>query len=974
MSARKRKSPADVQPIFDSIQDVLVDIKPKLAENRRPSSSSVKIIEDLHKVATLAESLSHRRPRTHKDWSTLADALDREGVNLWNVSGQVRSSEDDASRSLFAALRLAGFRLIEAGLEQKPSIETLIHVLQLASKTSASLSEIGRNDVAATVLTCAAKYEEDLKIADDAEGLHQQNAARAIVLFYSSRLEAAWREHNESVADYMLQKINENDNRLGQLPARDKAALATKLLEIGKSSLRQQPDITDTVQAENSVRWMQKAFSIIEKMDSSEVPGLPELKRSILRSLARAYFLTSSHAPDNLSRAEASLNELMTSIDSSLDRRTTEYQQLRWMRLAILKRRKASQAQFLEAFQSIIDHVDFSLESNITDILQELRTMSQHHVLISSVHQYALEKVLETKDNSGHAHIDRLLLSLLFHCSRDENHARAMQDINSAFTGLDNAEYILPKIPTTACLTLLWQFGDRNYNAKRWSEAADWFLAGTHHVFDSMAQASRAKCFRKAALCYLQQRDYSQASTVMRKCPNNEAATHYVRLLTAVQQGLEDEAMISVQEMVQAPDFDRKMLLLATQLVNQSDMKTLLLSVLEALLMTVKDGENMEFNVEALTLIRCIIRLVMKLIGDPVAKKSSLVHTLICHFRTALALVNDFHVKKRATLVSKDISWLWRTAYNCAVQGCSEWESSEESASDLFDIARRLLEIYCTSTLTDVDAELYAHLADASFAAIAGRMFAIRQYLVTGSAEVTARLTTISDEIQSCKGRIHELLENKLLPGGDDTKRATDFICLLRVFEVEVLSGLMEWKQLSNTIEEVSKSNTQNVDTFEAIADILWVDKECPVEVLFTALEAILHASLDRLSLSVDKFSRWLRAICTILLSRNTTADRAKAIGYVEQAISVIEEHSESQNSPQDVYPVDERQWLLGTAYNTGVECLYASLIDEARRWFESSTMICRFIPDGKARSEKISDTYTQLLAQYISDDKNIQH
>lgn len=92
---------------------------------------------------------------------------------------------------------------------------------------------------------------------------------------------------------------------------------------------------------------------------------------------------------------------------------------------------------------------------------------------------------------------------------------------------------------------LLWQFGDRHYNAKRWAEAADLFLSGTHAIFDSMAHASGAKCFRKAALCYIQQRDYSKASAVLRHCPTDEAATHYVTLLTRVQQGVVESSQMN---------------------------------------------------------------------------------------------------------------------------------------------------------------------------------------------------------------------------------------------------------------------------------------------------------------------------------------------------------------------------------------------------------------------------------------------
>ncbi len=80
-------------------------------------------------------------------------------------------------------------------------------------------------------------------------------------------------------------------------------------------------------------------------------------------------------------------------------------------------------------------------------------------------------------------------------------------------------------------------------------------------------------------------------------------------------------AIKAVRDMVKAPDFDRKMLLLATQLANESDMKPLLLSVLEALLETLANQETHEIHTEAITLIRCIVRLVVKLMGEPGANR-----------------------------------------------------------------------------------------------------------------------------------------------------------------------------------------------------------------------------------------------------------------------------------------------------------------------------------------------------------------
>ena len=67
-------------------------------------------------------------------------------------------------------------------------------------------------------------------------------------------------------------------------------ALAAKLLEIGKSflkTLREGPHSPDGVQqhpSQYAVKWMQKAFTIIELSDDSTVAGLGELKVALFFS------------------------------------------------------------------------------------------------------------------------------------------------------------------------------------------------------------------------------------------------------------------------------------------------------------------------------------------------------------------------------------------------------------------------------------------------------------------------------------------------------------------------------------------------------------------------------------------------------------------------------------------------------------------------------------------------------------------
>ncbi|KAF7317365.1 hypothetical protein HMN09_00472800 [Mycena chlorophos] len=1011
MASRKKKNSPGLQQTFDAIKDLIIAAKPQI-DNPDLAARPI-LIEKLRQVSSLAESFAEQRTHSNSTgWLQLTDELDQEGVNLWNISGLVQKAptvqgsgngnSNVAALDLVAGLRLAAFRLIEAGLEVKPGIDTLVHVLQLASKTGATLSEAGSGDVAGTVLASAARYEELLRNSEDPEGTHRVDRACATLVYLSARMEAAWKEGNYSVASFMAQKITDDEQRLALLPPPDQERLACKLHEIGKAILKAHVDDSTNGSGADAVTWLQKAFAIADRIgavsDDVNAPRV-SLKIAILRTMARAYFITASY-----DRAEAALDELIPTIDAlaAAENGRSEYQELRWLRLAVLKRRKAGDVALLDAFKSIIDHMTFC-EPNITDILQDLRTLGNRnqHVLVADVHQYCLQQLLASaSDRTLDAEsVDRLLLSLIVHCSKDEDHTRAVGSVESVLTACcilttsaaatHEADFKLLDLPATACLTLLWQYGDRHFAGKRFSLAADWYLVGTHALFQGphACPTSGAKCFRKAALCYIEQKEYARATTVIRRCPvgqgpgHGEAATQYVLFVAAVHQ-----AIRAVREMVKAADFDRKMLLLATQISHESEMKTVLITVLEALLKTLKFEKNSagETAVEAMALIRCIIKLVGKLLLEPTANKPRLIETLITHFQTAThlsakVLAQEASTQKALPLIIKEISWLWRTAYNSAVQCCAEWEQGNEvRISQLFEVARDLLTMCCEATPLDVSADVYLHLINATFSAVSGRVFAARLSSTDGIID-PARLRENATEVKRAKDSILAILRRDVITDADDIRRTEYFLHVLRVFEAEILAQLKEWDELSQVVGEVVDSGPLAVGTYEAIADILWAEPDCPINVQTDLpsihrgssvasrtggkFSAILRASLNHNSLSVEKFSRWLRAICTVMLARNGPADRVKAIGYVEQAVSVIEDNCEGD----DAYPVEERNWLLGTAYNTGFECLEASMLDEAKRWFETATLLCKFVPGGSERAEKISETYTHLLARYNS-------
>ncbi|KAI6165514.1 meiosis protein SPO22/ZIP4 like-domain-containing protein [Pisolithus thermaeus] len=956
MGARIESFTIEYTPFFSA--EISIKIKPKL--KNIPSSTSIdtaSVVKDLHQIASLAKSFSDQRLKLGDD-AHLADLLDQQGVNLWNASGLFRQDSD--SRLIVAALRLAGFRLMEAGLESEPSIQALLHMLQVASKAGSALSEVGNSEAAASVLTCAAKFEEALRNHSDPDRAHEHSKARVTTLYFSSRMEAAWREKNEGLAMFMADKITGLD------PGRNRRELlATKLLDIGKSILRACHQggklVVEGNRAPDALRWMQKAFQVIEPLECSPNSELAELKRAVLRSLARGYFLASSHDPENLTRAEVALEEIISTIDPSVDHTSSEYQQLRWMKLAVVKRRKAGDIELLQALESIIDNMTFS-DSDLSDILMELRSLSPQYDVVTSTIKRCLWRALDT--SASISCIEKLLISLLFHCSKGDDHTKAMKNLEESFQEVVKSDIELSKAAASACLTLIWQYGDRHYHASRWLEAADWFICGTNAVFSGLGPSCTSKCLRKAALCYIQQKEYARAASAVKRCPVNGATTRYVVFLIAVHQGLYSIRLHALLEMVEAADFDRKMLLLACRLAHDSDMKSLLLSVLMALSDTLNFRNDVENLAEAMVLIRCIIRLTLKLLGQPGANIPPLVKTLLNYFKNAKTLVEAVACENVA-LVIRDLSWLWRTAYNCAIDGCSNWDNHGEEVSSAFDISRQLLELYIAKTLTEVEPSTYVYIANASFAATSGRVILVRERL-SGTDAQPEILRNLSAEIKSCTGRIASLLD-KVPPA--DRSHLQSFLHFLRVFHVESASHLGEWQTILETIEEATRDEHQSLVTYEAIGDVLWENKNCPIngmmQLLYAALEAILHACLAHSQLSLDKFSRWLRSICSILLAKGSGADRSKAIQYFDQANAVLEEHGDLAENGNPLYPADERLWLLSTAYNTGVECLHASLVDEARRWFECATVFCRFVPNGKARAEKISETYTDLLARY---------
>ncbi|KAG8946412.1 hypothetical protein FRC04_011858 [Tulasnella sp. 424] len=411
------------------------------------------------------------------------------------------------------------------------------------------------------------------------------------------------RRENESVAYHMLSKASDNA-LLCKLSPEDIELLASKTLDIGKSILRAipsepakgNPQQPPPFGPEVALEWLQKALLLVEAADKEGAQD------ASLRS--------------SLDSAEEAIAELMA--DSEM--KPEEIQQLRWMDLSILKRRKSSNERLEAAFRAIIDNVSFN-EINVTDILQEIGVLADNRPLVSTLFQIFLERATDSENNSGQPFVARILTAHMFILMSAPDEPGALDSMRTSLKAMSqNPAFILDKISAAACQSLLFQQGARCFQTKHYLQAAEWFKISADSAFEATSEANLSKCLRKTALCYIQAGQYATATDTIAKCPGNEAATRYVAFLCAAHQGLEVDAIRAVGEMAAAPDFDRKMLLLATKLAHEHKMRSLLLSILEKLLSTLQSNAALETEVEAMVLIRCMVRVIVELINEPNAE------------------------------------------------------------------------------------------------------------------------------------------------------------------------------------------------------------------------------------------------------------------------------------------------------------------------------------------------------------------
>ncbi|WVQ84872.1 hypothetical protein IAT38_007035 [Cryptococcus sp. DSM 104549] len=921
---------------YTAVQASLENLRPHLSSlhSRSSISQTRPVLKALEQVQDAVQAYAKTKKSKKRKESGGAESreaeqvkvdwLDTEGVQLWNLASQVGKvvpgspslSKEDLA--IVAALRLTGYRLVEVATDTKGQTAFVIRLINLAAKAMSALVQAGKADGASELALQAADYEGLISSSPqprDAAEIKQH--VSAMVLFYLARIDILINEGNDSFSLALMHKAIQLDEGWS-MGSQEHRLLASKCWTVGNDLLKDR----NTVAA--SIDWLNQGLMLVEKLVNrgAQVGSLQELHVAILKSLARAQMLKAEVDPQALTSATATLNEL-AKITGDEDKVTMH--EMRLLQLYILKTQKVPESEIRAVLEDLVDMVEWTEESVLNPTIP------------AAVAQKLLARTLAHQE--GHPFVQLIIYEgLLFAKSLTAPHAVAAKcpDYHTE----DRTNVI-------ACQTLLWNIAAFHEAKDRVAEAANWYQLAAHDLFKVLGGVNVSRCLRKAALCYIKVLDFTAALDLIKRCPSDEASTHYLAFLAAVRRDRQQAAIDAVTAIVECPDLEGQQLVLMTSLANEKGSQPVLVAAMRALLgVLTKADISFDVQIETVTVIRCLVRLtVLEIPGAE--DKDALAESLVEYLQAAIDLLTEDPSKGQGQ--TKGIAWLYKCAYNTAVLGLSMFSS--KTLADLFDCSAQLMSVYELLEPMEVDPDLPFVRGSAMFACLCGKIFMCKE-MPNGPDKVTL-LGLLLDYIPQCRDALQPI---------DPTHPRYSIVSHMRriidTSEVELCCEAKDWAALPEVFERVRENSKGSegsaaTKTLEMISNVLFRYDECPSHITYQLLQHIIDSCSTNTAADITRFSRWLRAILRILLHRSSAEDEATTLRYATRAQEVIKSPTGKSS-----YPSDELHWLVATAWNRGLEWFSSSRVQQAKEWCEVALSISACSPGLNIERDKMQDHY----------------
>ncbi|GAA6018563.1 hypothetical protein JCM8202_000559 [Rhodotorula sphaerocarpa] len=855
--------------------------------------------KDLHALQTEIDVCSKRCASLQTAWqaepsSTAAalwkDQLDAKGTSLWNRSigfKPAHGGEDtDADRSgVFAAMRVIAYQLICLGAIDTETPNVRQRQLSLASKTACAVLDAGQPVQAESLITRTGEVATALAATDDKD----PERVKALLEFYCCRIRIANARGMTPVAHWLKDKAtalldaHEVSRREIEKLASTALNSALSLLKTADSARagQERHDAQDDTQA--SIDWLHLALEMAERGSDERNRAL---QVAVLKALAHALLLANPPR-SRWAQAEETLRQVIElDPDDGVARR-------RFLKLVLARGGSDSEIEkaFLGAASNSNDDADAAYRLVATlDLLPEPRRTDKVALLLHLVEQLSVSR------GSSGSQLRSHMLSAAFLQAAESDRPALEKCLNTVARGS-------PALMVQA-------------RPARLSGAA--------------GPGLRMKAARRAVFCLMQAGDEDEARKTLDLPILQEdlAKNHFLRFYTSTRDV--NEALHAIQALVQAPDLQPDLLLWAHKLAverGQQDLARRILQVIASTCRTKGESEtNAGIAIDLLVLARSIIRLLVAELKSAAseAERTRILWEVIDQFDAAQARLATSETKDS---LLKELTWLYKTAYNLCAQYCYEWDS---------ELATRMFQL--VADIISCESDSRGMLDDATCEKLAlCRLALLSAQLQAARAGEGGKVQESSYE--DCLTSAEELLASLIEEGAPRDEKAQAMLAAGLAIKIEVLAKLRRWSELLGVVQAYATDDSLPLSPLKLVVSEAAVpQKACPLKILSDILRVSLEVLYKRRDVDQLQMASWLRAIVLVLLQRR---ERAEARKYVENALHFM---AHPQISPESEYPRDEADWMAATAWDEGLELFAASSPSDGRKWCDLAVRIAEVV------------------------------
>ncbi|XP_050983537.1 testis-expressed protein 11 isoform X2 [Labeo rohita] len=664
---------------------------------------------------------------------------------------------------------------------------------------------------------------------------------------------------------------------------------------------------------EESTFWLSQSYDI-GKMNVKYSPG-SEMQAKVLRLLAKVYL-------------EWDCQKYLEKALHAVSLANKEHMQLSglYLKISILVKSHSPDDAVKSGLSELLNsEVPLEVCLNIVKLLVEENREALAFDFLKRVCQH-----FESSPDLGSA----LLMHIELLLQRDKE-LLAKQKIEDAITGHYTGKQLAPQTLSSLHL-LLWDRASKNFEAKNYSEALQWYNYSLSFYRAGELDQNLAKLQRNRASCFLHLQQLEKAKEAIeaaaRVDPTN-IFTQFNIYKIAVLENNAEKAAVALREigaLAQNPVTSEERLLvtenaaanllsLAAQIALEHEQQETAIKALESLC------EHSQDVAQILTALRCLVRLVLSAMENTSKEnRNADLDVLLSYLKTALQkLSQTSHIHGHgAQQHSEDANWFRRIAWNSALQ-C---EHSHVRMRDFFLLSFQLSQLCTPDRGVLMGQKTCLLMAAAASLEICRSSDHTEQQqraqCFISSVFQTELLTQTLEHIQLCKE-----ICTTIKASGTSSKDKTDTLLLLYEFEVRAKLNDPKLESVFESVLELDHMETKLLEIMAVLA------MEPPAHFPVLCKKALRIAlSLHRKQPQVDftRCSNCLHSLIQLTLPSGVSEVQPCVLeevwGYYEEALSII------ATAPED-FPELEILWLLTRAWNMGIQLYSLAHYPEAERW-----------------------------------------